>query len=125
MPDLRKTKRIRLYGIVQGVGFRPFVSRAAMEQEIVGSVCNRGSYVEVIAQGEKEALERFIGILQNEPPERSVILKMDIRDLDPVPFMESFEIIESEKERGEIYISPDIATCPECRRAWLCRRIWM
>ena len=116
MPDLRKTKRIRLYGIVQGVGFRPFVSRAAMEQGIVGSVCNRGSYVEVIAQGEKEALERFIGILQNEPPERSVILKMDIRDLDPVPFMESFEIIESEKERGEIYISPDIATCPECRR---------
>ena len=54
MPDRMQTKRIRLYGIVQGVGFRPFVSRAAMDQGILGSVCNRGSYVEVIARGSEE-----------------------------------------------------------------------
>ena len=116
MPDLIQTKRIRLYGIVQGVGFRPFVSRAAMEQGILGSVCNRGSYVEVIARGSRERLERFIGTLRNDPPERSVILKIDIKDAKSLPEMDSFQIVESEKEKGEIFISPDIATCPECRR---------
>ena len=119
MPELIQTKRIRLYGIVQGVGFRPFVSRAAMEQGIVGSVCNRGSYVEVIAGGSREQLAHFLDILKNDPPERSVILKIDVRDAggeEDLPDMDAFRIIESEKERGEIFISPDIATCPECRR---------
>ena len=70
MEDLTTTKRIRLYGIVQGVGFRPFVSRAAIQQGILGSVCNRGSYVEVIARGSSEGLEHFINTLKNDPPER-------------------------------------------------------
>ncbi len=116
MDKRRKTKRIRLYGIVQGVGFRPFVSRAAMEQRIAGTVCNRGSYVEVIAQGTQEELDRFLLTLSSDPPERSVILKIDIRDAGSWPDLETFEIAESEKERGDIFISPDIATCPECRR---------
>ena len=111
-----QTKRIRLYGIVQGVGFRPFVSRAAMSEGILGSVCNRGSYVEVIARGEEARMRRFIDILRNDPPERSVILKVDIRDIPDGPDADSFQIIESEKEKGEIFISPDIATCEECRR---------
>ena len=111
-----QTRQIRLYGIVQGVGFRPFVSRAAMEFGITGSVCNRGSYVEVIAKGDAKSLELFVQMLQNDPPERSVILKVDVRDAGPLPDMDSFRIVESEKERGEIFISPDIATCPECRR---------
>lgn len=116
MPDLIQTKRIRLYGIVQGVGFRPFVSRAAMEHGILGSVCNRGSYVEVIARGSAKRVEGFLDTLRNSPPERSVILKIDVKDAEGLPEMDSFQITESEKERGEIFISPDIATCPECRR---------
>ncbi len=110
------TKRIRLYGIVQGVGFRPFVSRAAMEAGIHGSVCNRGSYVEVIARGEASKLEQFIEVLRTNPPERSVILKIDVKDTSSAEPLERFDIIESEKEAGEIFISPDIATCPECSR---------
>ncbi len=116
MPDMELTKRIRLYGIVQGVGFRPFVSRAAMTGNIRGQVCNRGSYVEVIAQGSSDELDDFIKILRTDPPDRSVILKVDVKDKGLKPHMDSFEIVESEKERGEIFISPDIATCPECRR---------
>ena len=45
------TKRIRVYGIVQGVGFRPTVSRHATKNGIRGSVCNKGPYVEIFAQG--------------------------------------------------------------------------
>ena len=46
------TNNIRVYGIVQGVGFRPFVSRVCLENNIKGTVANKGSYVEIFAQGE-------------------------------------------------------------------------
>ena len=45
------TKKICVYGIVQGVGFRPTVSRHAAAAGITGSVCNKGPYVEIFAQG--------------------------------------------------------------------------
>ena len=48
------TWRIRVYGIVQGVGFRPTVSRQATAHGIYGTVCNKGPYVEIYAQGKKE-----------------------------------------------------------------------
>lgn len=115
-PGNEQTKRIRLYGIVQGVGFRPFVSRVAMSMGIRGSVCNRGSYVEVIARGEDAMLRQFLHSLRKDPPERSVILKVDVKDAPKAEIFDTFEIIESEKEAGEIFISPDIATCPECRK---------
>ena len=49
------TRRIRVYGIVQGVGFRPTVSRHAAARGIHGNVCNKGPYVEIYAQGPEEA----------------------------------------------------------------------
>ena len=106
MPELTKTKRIRLYGIVQGVGFRPFVSRAAMEQGILGSVCNRGSYVEVIARGE----QRRAGAVSRYSANRSAGAVRHSEDRcqgrGDGPEMDSFEIIESEKEKGrDLYLS--------------------
>ena len=50
----KMTWRIRVYGIVQGVGFRPTVSRHATAHGIYGTVCNKGPYVEIYAQGQKE-----------------------------------------------------------------------
>ena len=112
-----RTKRIRVYGIVQGVGFRPTVSRLADEAGITGSVSNRGSYVEVIAQGTEAQISTFLDDLKKRPPKRSVILKIDVKDAGPdAPEMKRFEIVESIKERGEIFISPDIAICEDCRR---------
>ena len=54
------TWRIRVYGIVQGVGFRPTVSRHATNHGIYGTVCNKGPYVEIYAQGTKEQIEGFL-----------------------------------------------------------------
>ena len=54
------TRQIRVYGIVQGVGFRPTVSRHATARGIRGNVCNKGPYVEIYAQGSEEAVEEFI-----------------------------------------------------------------
>ena len=106
---------IRLYGIVQGVGFRPFVSRTADSLGVVGTVANKGSYVEIFAKADAQTLERFVHIVKNETPERAVVISADVRQTDDIEFT-SFDIIESEKESGDIFVSPDIATCDKCRQ---------
>lgn len=106
---------IRLYGIVQGVGFRPFVSRTADSLGIVGTVANKGSYVEIFAKADAQTLERFVHIVKNETPERAVVISADVRQTDDIEFT-SFDIIQSEKESGDIFVSPDIATCDKCRQ---------
>ena len=108
------TKIIRVYGIVQGVGFRPFVSRIADRIGVTGSVANKGSYVEIYVRGDAGRLAEFREALEHEAPERSAILKIDIHDCEDMEFSR-FDIIESEKETGDIFVSPDIATCPKCR----------
>nr|WP_296190095.1 carbamoyltransferase HypF [uncultured Anaerobutyricum sp.] len=133
---------IRVFGIVQGVGFRPTVKRHADACDIAGSVSNKGSYVEIFAEGNEECVHNFIKRIQEQPPKRAVILKLDVENLDSdeddicknefeermsekcdihkVKFekitSEKFQIIESEKEEGEIFVSPDIAICPECKK---------
>lgn len=106
---------IRLYGIVQGVGFRPFVSRTAESLGVLGTVANKGSNVQVIAQGEKDVLQRFVHILKTQTPERAVVISVDVREISSAGFTD-FKIIDSEKETGDIFVSPDIATCDKCRQ---------
>ena len=111
-----KLLRIKVYGIVQGVGFRPTVARHAATAGITGSVCNKGPYVEIFAQGSEEQTQNFVNLLEKKPPKRAAVLKMDVRSADSSEHhFESFEIIESAKTKGEIFISPDIAICEECK----------
>lgn len=109
-----KTEIIRVYGIVQGVGFRPFVSREASDLGLFGTVANKGSYVEIHAQGSEKAVEDLKKSLENRPPERSVIMEIISAHADEPPF-DRFEIIDSEKEKGDIFVSPDIAVCEKCK----------
>lgn len=109
-----KTEIIRVYGIVQGVGFRPFVSREASDLGLFGTVANKGSYVEIHAQGSEKAVDELKNALENRPPERSVVMEIISAHLDEPPF-DSFEIIDSEKEKGDIFVSPDIAVCEKCK----------
>ena len=109
------TRRIRVYGIVQGVGFRPTVSRHAMTSSIRGSVCNKGPYVEIFAQGTEAQVQQFLTLLEHQPPKRAAILKLDVKAAENPPDFSEFAIIESEKTKGEIFISPDIAICEECK----------
>ena len=110
-----ETRKIRVYGIVQGVGFRPTVSRHAVKNGIYGSVCNKGPYVEIFAQGTKAQVDGFLEDLEKRPPKRAAILKINVEHLDNNPEFDGFEIIESEKTKGEIFVSPDIAICDECK----------
>ncbi len=108
---------IRIYGIVQGVGFRPFVSRLADRYGISGSVCNKGSYVEIIARADESVIGDFVHAIEAEAPERSAIVKVKVMDypLD-IEAPSGFEIALSKHEDGQIFVSPDIATCPDCAR---------
>lgn len=116
--DLMEEKKVlaRVYGIVQGVGFRPTVSRHADRCHVRGSVCNKGPYVEIKAQGTEEEVDAFLYEVEFNPPERSSILKMDVHPLNDEENFDSFKIIESEKIKGDIFVSPDIATCPKCKK---------
>ena len=118
---------IRVFGIVQGVGFRPTVKRHADACDIAGSVSNKGPYVEIFAEGSEECVYSFINQIQGQPPKRAVILKLDVENVESgedgihkveseTDSKEKFQIIESEKEEGEIFVSPDIAICPECKK---------
>mgnify|MGYP001448908941 FL=1 len=111
------TRRIRVYGIVQGVGFRPTVSRHATSNGIRGNVCNKGPYVEIYAQGSADQVDGFLKDLEERPPKRAAILKINTEDVttETSVHFDSFEIIESEKTKGEIFVSPDIAICEECK----------
>jgi len=108
---------IRIYGIVQGVGFRPFVSRLADKYGISGSVCNKGSYVEIIARADESVIGDFVHAIEAEAPERSAIVKVKVMD-SPVDISidSGFKIALSKHEEGQIFVSPDIATCPDCAR---------
>ena len=77
-----ETRKIRVYGIVQGVGFRPTVSRHAVKNDIHGSVCNKGPYVEIFAQGTKAQVDGFLEDLEKRPPKRAAILKINVEHLD-------------------------------------------
>ena len=118
---------IRVFGIVQGVGFRPTAKRHADACDIAGSVSNKGPYVEIFAEGSEECVHSFIKQIQEAPPKRAVILKLDVENVESgedgihkveseTDSKEKFQIIESEKEEGEIFVSPDIAICPECKK---------
>lgn len=116
MPEEIITKQIRVFGIVQGVGFRPTVDRIAHRFGIRGTVSNRGSFVEIFARGDRKSLDLFLEQLKNDPPRRSVILNMEVRDVRTDTQYTDFRITESSHTGGEIFISPDIAICEDCRR---------
>ena len=102
---------------MQGVGFRPFVSRLADRYGISGSVCNKGSYVEIIARAEESVISDFVHAIEVEAPERSAIVKIKVMD-SPVDISidSGFKIALSKHEEGQIFVSPDIATCPDCAK---------
>ncbi|MGN0287027.1 MAG: carbamoyltransferase HypF [Atopobiaceae bacterium] len=112
------TRRIRVYGIVQGVGFRPTVSRLADSVGVRGTVCNKGPYVEVVSQGTAQQVDGFVRLLRERPPRRASIVRMDVADVPTrnAGTYERFDIVESEHTRGQAYVSPDIAICDDCKR---------
>ena len=119
------TRRIRVYGIVQGVGFRPTVSRHATSNGIRGNVCNKGPYVEIYAQGSADQVDGFLKDLEERPPKRAAILKINTEDIsaEDAPQFDAFDIIESEKTKGEIFVLQILPSVMSVRKKCTIRKI--
>lgn len=114
--DGRAARVLEVRGIVQGVGFRPFVWRLAERHGLSGWVRNAGGTVEIRAEGPPDALEAFCAALSSEAPPLAEVGAVRSRPVEPEGF-ERFEVDESrEDEQGERLVSPDVATCPACLR---------
>lgn len=108
--------QVRILGIVQGVGFRPFVYRLASELELKGWVRNDGQGVTIEVEGPQPKLIEFLRRLPIERPAPSYIYALDHRFLSPCGF-DDFQIVKSESQ-GDVlvWVLPDLATCGDCCR---------
>jgi hydrogenase maturation protein HypF len=112
MPRLR----LHVTGIVQGVGFRPFVYRLAAELGLAGFVYNDPSGVWVEAQGPRAALDELLRRLKDEAPPLARVNTVEAAEIPETPGTE-FTIRESPLAGGEMtLVSPDVAVCADCRR---------
>jgi hydrogenase maturation protein HypF len=115
---LRKRAIITIQGLVQGIGFRPFVYRLAVGRGLKGYVKNMGDAgVRIDASGEEEAIMGLLSDLKEEKIPLAVYTKIDIEWLDPSDEYEGFSIDISDLGKKDVkhsIIPPDTATCPDC-----------
>jgi hydrogenase maturation protein HypF len=110
----QKSLHVTVTGLVQGVGFRPFVYRIATKSELTGWVKNTNENVLIQVMGKGENIDNFLIALKNEAPHAALIQEISTREMDIENFS-AFIINDSHNISDEITeISPDIAVCDEC-----------
>lgn len=116
IPDELIGKKIHINGIVQGVGFRPFIYSLAQKHHITGWVRNSSAGVDIVANGNPTDLGAFVDSIRLNPPPLANIDDMQVDTTAPDGF-EDFRIVASSvEESGFIPVSPDMAICPDCIR---------
>jgi hydrogenase maturation protein HypF len=105
--------RIQVAGVVQGVGFRPFVYNLARERGLCGWVNNTAEGVTIVVEGDADTVTGFAEEVRRLAPPMSVIETISSHRVEPEGFS-GFEIRESEAKGDLTLVSPDIATCPAC-----------
>jgi hydrogenase maturation protein HypF len=109
-------KEILVTGIVQGVGFRPYVYRLATDGNLKGSISNTASGVTIEVQGPPEMVEQFVSRLPAEAPALAQITSLTVRELQ-CRLDGGFEILPSRADaRADTLIAPDVALCADCLR---------
>lgn len=107
--------KIKINGIVQGVGFRPFIYKLAIEQNLKGFVLNSTSGVKIEAVGERSSLDKFIKRIKKELPAAADIKEFKVDEL-PDKLYDNFKIKRSAISDGSTLISPDLAVCEKCQQ---------
>jgi hydrogenase maturation protein HypF len=116
LTKLARLARIGVRGVVQGVGFRPFIYRLAREHELKGWVRNTSGNVEIEVEGDESRLNRFLEAIKSQAPPMSRIEAIEV-SFDAPRGYSDFRIEESQSREGHYQlVSPDIATCPDCRQ---------
>ena len=115
-PALRVRRQLQVCGIVQGVGFRPFVYRLAIRFGLAGWVLNNPAGVTIQVEGSPESIDAFEQALRGEKPPLASIESIESVDLAPLG-EQSFAIRESASgEPSSTFVPPDVATCADCLR---------
>ncbi len=115
MSEVQDMRRIGLIvtGAVQGVGFRPFVYRIALDNHLTGWVRNTGAGVELEVQGNPGSIEHFLNLLRHAPPRNAILNSIEQEELPPED-SDRFEIRHSEAGAKHAYILPDLGSCRDC-----------
>jgi hydrogenase maturation protein HypF len=106
-------RRFRVEGVVQGVGFRPFVYGLAQRHRLGGYVLNDDRGVLIEAEGDAAALDEFAASLRADAPELARVRGVAVEELAPSGDA-AFEIVTSRGSGGTALIPPDVATCADC-----------
>ena len=107
---------IKVRGVVQGVGFRPFVYRLARTNGLTGWVLNEEEGVEIHLEGEEKTLRVFIEELKTQPPPAASIVTLRVMPAEPAGCTE-FLILTSQRQRKPtVRVSPDLPVCEDCLR---------
>src|SRR5882724_7183249 len=116
LSSVRMRRSIAVEGVVQGVGFRPFVHGLASRLGLAGSVRNRAGGVLIEVEGERAALEQFLEEVRLRPPALARVDEVICSEQSPRGD-HAFRIEDSEPQGpGAVVISPDVATCDDCLR---------
>ena len=114
---LLEREKIAVHGIVQGVGFRPFIHKLVQEYGLRGFIKNTSSGVELELEGERETLERFTEALPLRAPKLAVIEIVEAEFTAELKNYPDFRILKSKTEEfRNTLISPDICICDDCLR---------
>ena len=111
---MRTRARIVVKGVVQGVGFRPYIYRLAHEHGLGGWVLNSGDGVVIDVEG--EAVDRFAADIVAKAPPLARVEEVQMTMLPPVGYTEFVIQTSAESAEVEALVPPDIAICPDCRR---------
>ncbi len=107
--------QIEVSGIVQGVGFRPYVYRLATERDLAGTICNTSAGVTIEVQGPADQIAQFVERLPIDAPPLARITQVAVRDI-PCKGERDFRIVHSQGGQVRTLISPDVAICADCLR---------
>lgn len=110
----RKTVKIKIWGIVQGVGFRPFVAKLADRYGIKGEVLNIGGLVDIVLTDTQSRIQTFIEALKREKPLPAEIVHIKTEEVEYREF-DDFTILNSDEGDDEAAMIPaDLSICPDC-----------
>jgi hydrogenase maturation protein HypF len=107
-------RAVKVRGIVQGVGFRPFVFGLAARHRLAGFVCNEGGHVEIEVEGEPAALDRFLADLEQRAPPLAAIEHLAWEPRPPLGESDFRIEASAAGDPASVFVSPDVATCPDC-----------
>ncbi len=111
----RRALKIHISGVVQGVGFRPYVYRLAVQEGVTGYIRNLGgSGVEIHVEGDSDRIGSFLNALTQAPPPRAKIESIRMEDAEPLGAADFLIVAGDSSIRYNAAIPPDLSICDEC-----------